>query len=71
MVDIPLLVRRADAYAKATQRSRGGVSKALFDDVRTLDLLRKGNKDITISRLERASQRLVALEERRRVKERS
>lgn len=66
MVDIPLLIRRADSYRRATGRTSGGVSKALFDDTRTLDLLRDPNfKDITISRLERAMQRLAGLEERR------
>lgn len=64
MVDIPLLVRQADAYAKRQGRTSGGVSKALFDDVRTLDLLRAGSKDITVSRLERAYMRLCGLIER-------
>lgn len=64
MVDIPLLVRQADAYATRSGRTSGGVSKALFDDTRTLDLLRDGSKDITVSRLERAYMRLCGLIER-------
>ena len=64
MVDISLLVRQADAYAKRSGRTSGGVSKAIFDDVRTLDLLREGGRDITISRLERGYTRLCGLIER-------
>lgn len=65
MVDIPLLIERADAYAKKADRTSGGVSKLIFDDVRTLDLLRDPTfKDITISRLERGWQRLNGLIER-------
>lgn len=64
MVDIPLLIRRADAYANKAGRTSGGVSKLIFDDVRTLDLLRGGSKDITLSRLERGWQRLNGLIER-------
>lgn len=67
MVDIPLLVRRADEYREATGRTSGGVSKALFDDVRTLDQLRDPDfKDITLSRLERAWTRLAGLRERQK-----
>lgn len=62
MVDIPQLVKRADRYARKTGRSPGGISKALFDDVRTLDLLRGGFRDIQVSRIERAAERLADLE---------
>lgn len=69
MVDISSLVRRADAYAKATGRSSGGVSKSIFEDTRTLDLLRGGHRDITVARLERADAALTELE--RKAMERS
>ncbi len=62
MVDIPSLLRRADTYAQATGRSIGGVSKAIFDDVRTLGLLKDGSKAITLERLENADNRLATLE---------
>lgn len=61
-MDIPALLRRADSYAKATGRTTGGVSKAIFDDVRTLDLLKGGAKSITLARLEEAESRLGDLE---------
>lgn len=66
MVNIPALVARADAYAKRTKRSSGGVSKAIFDDVRTLDMLRDGATNITIGRLERAEGRMADLENEQR-----
>lgn len=63
MVDIPSLLRRADAYAKAVNRTSGAISKELFKDSRTLDLLRDESwRNITISRLERAERNLIALE---------
>lgn len=62
MIDIPALVARADAYAKRSKRSPGGVSKAIFDDVRTLDMLRDGATNITIARVQAAEHRLAMLE---------
>lgn len=62
MIDIASLVSRAEAYATATGRSLGGVSKELFDDVRTLTLIQQGGRNITIARLERALERMARLE---------
>lgn len=51
----------ANAARRATKRTRKGLSKVLFDDTRTLDLLADGHTDITVSRLERGAQRLTKL----------
>ena len=62
MVDVSALIRRADRYAKRHNRTTGGVSKLLFHDVRTLELLRQGGRGVTLGRLERAWARLEELE---------
>lgn len=60
--DITNLIRRARRVATKTGRTPGGVSKALFDDVRTLDLLADGWRGIQVDRLARGEDRLEALE---------
>lgn len=62
MIDVPTLIRRADRYAKRQGRTTGGVSKLLFHDNRTLDLLRAGGRGVTLGRLERAWKRMDELE---------
>ena len=62
--DIPSLVKRAERVAKVTRRSDGGISKALFGDVRTLGLLRDGWRGIRVNRLARGEAHLAALEAR-------
>lgn len=62
MLDIDSLVRRADAYAAASGRTSGGVSKLIFQDTRTLDLLRDGSEAITVARLRKAEAELRRLE---------
>ena len=66
MVDVSALIRRADRYAKRHNRTTGGVSKLLFHDVRTLELLRQGGRGVTLGRLERAWARLGELEQEAR-----
>lgn len=62
MVDIASLVIRADAYAKRAGWSPSRISKALFDDSRTLDLLRDGGEGITVRRLRNAFDKMDELE---------
>lgn len=62
MIDVSKFLRRADRVTKRTGRTPGGISKILFDDVRTLDYLREGGRAIQLNRLERAEARLSELE---------
>lgn len=62
MVDIPTLIRRVDKHAARTGRTVGGISKYIFDDVRTVDQLRNGSRAITLRRLDRASEKMSELE---------
>jgi len=66
MVDIPKLIKRADRFARRDGRTAGGVSKLLFSDVRTLDALRAGARNVQVARLEQAEARMTALEEAER-----
>lgn len=64
-MSIPDFIARCDAYCEAAGCSRVWLSKKLFQDTYRLDLLAKGEADVGVKRMERASDDLAALEHQR------
>ena len=58
------IVKRANAYARISGRARGGVSKLIFDDNRTLAILASGKFNVRLDRIMRGEARLLDLEGR-------
>lgn len=57
------IVKRAKTFARVTGRTNGGVSKAIFDDTRTLDALARGRFNVRLDRVLRGESRLTQLEQ--------
>lgn len=57
------IVKRAKTLARVTGRTQGGVSKAIFDDTRTLKALGRGQFNVQLNRVLRGERRLTRLEQ--------